>query len=405
MMAVIAISVYVTIVRPSDELMSMSMVSLKARAQRELAAIPLHSLVPTALSRSYDVARHHAGRKLAHWLMHVRILNSSAFVRHLPGRVASKRVSRWLHGLHLVLNDGGLPDVELIIDLNDIPACNIGPFFSTNKRPGSGCILGPCYSLLQRDYFGNSSVYSYAVLRRFAAVSPWRARRRAIWFDLTSAYASAGANKGVRRLFDTWLRPHGVVRVARSRAVLTVTRSLGAPTKSGVKGCEHQYFAVAEGNGGWTMRFKNVLLCGSLALWFRTSEQLASTTSHEFWEDAVENGTHFWQVSTPAQLSRMPTNAEAIAAAGEDVVTSLLHPTSVITYLRVLLVEYARLQNKAIAMTHGGGWPGRAGVKNWVSASSLAQEPLAPFSYSRPWAIERVTGRKPYSHAPHIGNG
>lgn len=343
---------------------------LNARAAAELATVPAPALRPSALLRAYVAAKAELReRKLINYVRYFRIVNSTVYVLRERGRTAG-RIHAWLHGLHHVLRaagvGGGLPDVDFILDANDIAACHLqrnallarAPIFSFSKRPGTGCVLVPCFSTMHDQYFAPDSAYSYASLRRFASANPIGARQKAIYFDLGTNGAPPTSNKGLRATFRRWLASHPPMQADEE---LAVHDALAHKIRGALAGCNHQLFACAEGQA-WTMRYKNILLAGAAVLWFRTPQQ-ALLPFEEYWHRDVVPGKHIVLVTAAPQLRALPTNLSEIGAAGEQLAAELLHPTAIVRYLTSVLRQYAALQAQGVPTVRQLGLRGFYKVK------------------------------------------
>lgn len=330
--------------------------ALDARAGFELHGIPSSLLNAAAIHHAYAVIRQGYRRGYTsaptarndplRYVWHIRIRNSSVYVETEVPRV--KRFARWLHGLSVLLHTyGKIPDVDFVFDANDTPNCDAtdvygrftrAPAFAVNKRRGSGCVLVPDASILQPAYFANTSAYSYMTLRRFSQNAPFKTRERAMWFDIMEGTARPGNNKYWRTAFRRWIIS---TQPMLNGTKLPVHMSF-EKVKQASKGCEHQFFACAEGQG-WTMRHKNILLCGSLAVWFRTPAQ-AARPFIEYWDSFIQPGKHFVLVTDAAQLAALPLNASEMAEQAEALVSQVLHPKVVVEYLRMLLMKFSAMQ-------------------------------------------------------------
>jgi hypothetical protein len=326
--------------------------ALAARAALELGAVPASVLDTHSITGAFAKVRigyQPLGVKILNFVRRIKIHNSTVYMEKVRGQT-NGRINSWLHGLSYLLRvRGSLPEVDFILDATDRPNCDAqdergafvrAPTFVFSKQPGAGCLLVPDHSIMQPAYFANVSAYSYAALRRLSRGMPFGGRERALWFDISPGTAKRPNNKWFRTRFRKWTID--TPPALEASEPLPVHTALLGKIRGASGGCDHQFFACAEGQG-WTMRYKNILLCGSTAVWFRTKEQLERPFL-EYWHSFIESGKHIVLITDGKQLSAIPANASSIAAAGEALVSQLLHPRAAVDYLGALLDLYAQRQ-------------------------------------------------------------
>eukprot|EP00439_Symbiodinium_sp_Y106_P065527 s2611_g10.t1 len=290
--------------------------------------------------------------KLGHGLLRVRVLGKRLFVRKLQGtrvrgELWSDRQLKFLEGLLSVLEAEQVEDVDFVVSLLDTPVCeffNNGlamPVFVFAKMPSCQDILVPDHSLMQDEYqhgaFGSqfhwSAIVGKALSRR------WHEREPGIFWDGD---------------FGKWMRK-GLTKF-RASLVLTDRK----PEKhwnmdvytSPSDHCSYRRSLNAQGNT-WSMRLKNILLCGTAAIWYQPKRY------SEYWYDALEEGKHYLGIREEAALEDLERVSQLedrklrlVAQQGFNQTAAILRPPSVRKYFAILLHRYAALQKFSPSAAH-----------------------------------------------------
>eukprot|EP00966_Prymnesium_polylepis_P195299 4526897-Prymnesium_polylepis.1 len=249
----------------------------------------------------------------------IRVVHGRLFLyNRRRRRCLNYRHRSFLEGMLKLLEtspNGSLPDVVLLVSMDDHPPCETGearlkmlvrngfrrngtllprqylPYYEKTSQwqkpqplpvtawcKSSRCesMLIPCFSMLHQAYRRSEGRYSYSTLVRLGEV-PWRDRVRRIYWDMRFEGRRAGMKFAVSRLKRH--RPGVVVAVNG--------------TTDPTEGCQHAMWVHAEGST-WSMRLKNILLCGSLVIWFR--DTVLHKLYHEYWHAFLRPGVHYKDV-------------------------------------------------------------------------------------------------------------
>ncbi|CAE7208501.1 unnamed protein product [Symbiodinium natans] len=293
--------------------------------------------------------------ELGHGLLRIRVLGGRVFVRKLQGtrvrgELWSDRQLKYLEGLLSVVETEQLEDVDFVVSLLDNPVCEFFknglamPVMVFAKTPSCQNILVPDHSLMQDEYqhsvFGSN--FGWAAVVGKALQHKWRDRAPGIFWD-------GDFGKHQRRGLAP-LRPSLVMgqRKPLKQWNMDVYTS---PSDH----CSYQRSLNAQGNT-WSMRLKNILLCGTAAIWFlpRPSMRYA-----EYWYDALEENKHYValreeeaRTDMEAILKLEDRKLRLIAQRGFNRTAAVLRPWAVRRYVGALLRRYAALQTFSPAAVH-----------------------------------------------------
>ncbi|CAE7712996.1 Poglut1 [Symbiodinium pilosum] len=282
----------------------------------------------------------------------LRIANGAAYVLDMfPGYQSRHRST--LHALYRAISRfGGLPDVEVTIDLTDGELQNIDlPIFViTHKKEAPAGILYPDFtfyswpeSVCPSSETETSHNYDH-LYRHFR--QHWGMGAR--WLNRSDTVFWRGApveDQGARTV-----ALERIAEVKNSDAKFISWKTVSSTGQNDVQGCvglleqcRHRYLAFLAGTT-YSSRIKYQLLCGSVVL-------AQEPRFVEWWSHLLLPGVHFapvepgWANIHPLMhlLRENPLRAATIARQGQQLAMTALSPTAVDCYWWMLLALSARV--------------------------------------------------------------
>ena len=218
----------------------------------------------------------------------------------------------------------------------------------------------------------SNSPFSYYRLREWRQTTEQASsRRKALWWDV---FSSGDRKRALQTVLNhsvlgrlplagpgsLWhlMRPDGPLPLPPNTTYMppSLTRAqrrrTGVPSAAASIAPSHD--AVCPSTSHWvhmegvtySMRLKNILLCGSLAVWVNSPPD--RYRYREYWHTLLEPLTeHVWMLNTSALD---PSNfvigqrAKRMAARAADLATEVLSPSNILLYLQLFLRSYAKLQ-------------------------------------------------------------
>ena len=316
------------------------------------------------VQRAYDSPRVRIAYKGDDYIR-LRIVNNSLYVAK-RGRCVHGRHTSVLQGLLRILEEDRVPDVDIVWSVSDSPPCDVLshrsyptsiddvgdakrseplPIASFSRRAKCHDLLMPCWSMLHDGYQEASSThpYSYAKLVSLRHHLPFKQRRRELWWDMAQNDSSA-RSRTLARLHKSF--PQLPLAFPSGKANIEFNPSVAA-VNGPAEAAGYQFGAHMEGVT-YSMRLKNVLLAGSLAVWL--DRPPADMVYQEYWHGLLEPlDDSIWVLNThTAAITEHPTpsqqRARRMADRAASLTAQILKPLAIRQYVRALLASYAQLQ-------------------------------------------------------------
>ena len=348
---------------------------LQQIVQDELEPFSSHGIDEALLERAWCASRLRKAL-MSDDFLRIRVLKRQLFMTK-RGRCLHERHKAFLEGLLGLLATHELPDVDFIVSMNDKPPCEAAgneslPIGTFSKRSGCNSILVPCFSMMQdrrgathscalavrtlsserpctrRRYTQPKGIYSYHRLTQ------WRRKVRSnrfggLWFDSNGQQRALSMRGLAPKLPDTLplIGPKDQLSFFQSLHSSASPRAgwrvMAFPADAKCANATH--WVYMEGIA-WSMRLKNILLCGALVFW--PNAPGIGMRYREYWHALIEPDEHMLILNTSepnweADLL-LGERARQVASRASDVAEDVLHPENIKLYLLLLLRQYSRLQ-------------------------------------------------------------
>lgn len=342
---------------------------------------PFHAGITAELvQQAYDSARMRVAYKGDDY-MRIRIVNNSLYLAK-RGRCFHYRHSAVMQGLLRMLAEAPLPDVDFVFSVSDHPPCDgfdhpdsrktggpAGserahgrvslPIAALSTRQGCRDLVLPCWSMMHDGYQDPLSThpYSYHRLASLRKTSPFDRRLRRLWWDMTPKPSNNSRGEALSAL-QRAIPPFSLPLSFPTARVNIVNDAREAGADGPLEAARYQFGSHMEGVT-YSMRLKNVLLLGSLAVWLGRPPPLR--VYREYWYGLLEPLNDFiWSFnpSSVAPLPRAPHHRDArrMAERASDLAAHVLRPSAIRQYVRLLLTSYAKLQTFAPAALPRSGF-------------------------------------------------
>eukprot|EP00966_Prymnesium_polylepis_P242735 5613417-Prymnesium_polylepis.1 len=328
--------------------------------------------------------------------MRIRVIGRSLYMNK-RGRCLHNRHKAYLEGLLKLLETHDVPNVDFIMSTNDNPACEAEdeplPIGTFSKSAGCSNILIPCWSMMQDMcashstspevadrtfvialwhalksqiartlaplnvlYTTGSGIYSYEGLtRQRGSTDAGSTRSPGLWWDALGA-GSSTREKALRALMNhtlldriPLLGPGNLAKLQADERTRGRFRQTPAPLGTVCPNATH--WVHMEGVT-YSMRLKNILLCGNLAVWVDPPPE--RDRYNEYWFSLLHPlSEHMWMLDTADADGAgrsgflLGQRARRMAAQTTAIATEALAPTSIMLYLQLLLTAYSELHRGA----------------------------------------------------------